>query len=1462
MPNYNRNHFSNIESKDVNDILNIKKSRAEKIFSFKDTIEHNSNINENFPNNGNRRKEITNEIMYNYKNNKDINNKDIEKENMVKNKLYNNTDMKKKIYYDKLNINNNSEQDYMKPKNSKINENLNKNYLERKFFDDSIAKDRSKFRRLEQFNEENNLNSNCTYNDANINNNNNNNIQRNYNDYKTLSNKEMIIKNKKSSNIECFSNNQKQNYECSRNNNDNYDNFNQKSILFQKNSDYNYVSNENNMNLNFSKINRNQKKFLQTELSDSMIPLPSPYIQRDMSYHRNMNEVNNNNINKEIFKKDTQKEDLNDEDFCENSNITDNRITNVNNEYQRNKNIQKGIINVGSSFIPKDKNVMLPSKKVGNLNKYNEDLNEERINNNNLLMYHNSNIRDKYQNYSSLKKESNLLPNQNLVDKDGNRKKEYHNLSLSTIDSNYSNQNNYEKKFAPNFLDSNLNSRKDNNIEGNSKNNMEYMEEKKMPINDIKQENKYMGTNNGAIDQNLDNKTASREFTYSSEYEYNLKKSNKKPSFKKDNIQSVNNNVMDKQRFLDKGENDPITKNYEYKKIENGKSSPEFGNDNINNIVYDNRTENIMNENKISKGNIIDNSRDYKSNINQYSSPKYDDKQLRKQTKNTENMEINYLNKNVMNYGKINEEEYNRYDSSDSYDNNTLYENMNDELQMEQGYLRNDQNYYNKKVNYKYLNERNIKRPCNDIIINSTKENYKNNQNVHAFKNYSSECYQNIDNTSDRKSYDDYRNDMYINSQYSDMEKHEDMRNYPNNYLYDSQNEKGSLTIIRLPAENKKQVKKKKKKKVDYDKSLVDMYSTAIPLNEKVDPYALKALSKNKNLDKKIYALIPKSVVEVAEYDDITHVTLQSPSPLFVNPNMSVKQHIITTNYHQKNDEIPNIASCVVPISDESLKESLEKSKESLNGAENDKNLKSIIRGTSLRNKSGSSLSVKFKLSNSEYDNKSIIKNEDKKNTISQNEDNTDKNKELNKKIEDHILSQELKNLKIDKNVTEKRRASIFDESKIKSKNEKKKDSNKKIVLDSSKVKKATEIKLKKIQHVTGLLEKYDIPNPFEKYYMEPLDYSQLVGQNNNAKLLSLAHTVSNNYYKFITKSMERAEIKEVFNEKRKKMILKLIALLGNQINSEIKKKFSEANALAPSKDDELKREETIKSKMSTKEKEIKIEEHNIICKYWEKQSECMNLLIKEWNKICEILESINIDPNNMINSLISLYGEKTVNEFHLSFDEIKKANIELDVNIDDVIIPNIGETAENKFDPSNMTIMNIIQDIKWDMDIEYSLNQIREEWKDENRQKKKLIQKKIIEGIKHRIGLLDYLNKVEVNLNSFAKLIEGRMISNDDVKNQLRSMQDLNENVMFSKLFEKLKSNKMDINAESFKTPTSFFVSHHLPLTLCSLSENSNIDEIKNEEENKSSKDKENNSKNDDKNNIIINQSDNEQKN
>lgn len=53
-------------------------------------------------------------------------------------------------------------------------------------------------------------------------------------------------------------------------------------------------------------------------------------------------------------------------------------------------------------------------------------------------------------------------------------------------------------------------------------------------------------------------------------------------------------------------------------------------------------------------------------------------------------------------------------------------------------------------------------------------------------------------------------------------------------------------------------------------------------------------------------------------------------------------------------------------------------------------------------------------------------------------------------------------------------------------------------------------------------------------------------------------------------RSMEQAEVKEVFNEKRKKMILKLIALLGGQIHSEIKKVFAHENVPFPLKETKL----------------------------------------------------------------------------------------------------------------------------------------------------------------------------------------------------------------------------------------------------------------------------------------------------
>ena len=81
-------------------------------------------------------------------------------------------------------------------------------------------------------------------------------------------------------------------------------------------------------------------------------------------------------------------------------------------------------------------------------------------------------------------------------------------------------------------------------------------------------------------------------------------------------------------------------------------------------------------------------------------------------------------------------------------------------------------------------------------------------------------------------------------------------------------------------------------------------------------------------------------------------------------------------------------------------------------------------------------------------------------------------------------------------------------------------------------------------------------------------------------------------------------------------------------------------------------------------------------------------------------------------------------------------------------------------------------------------------------------------------------------------------MISNDDVKSQLLSIQDMSEEGLLSKLLENLKCNKIDINAESFKTPTSFFVSHHLPMTVCSYSDHSNNHELKDMNETNSNAD------------------------
>ncbi|KYO02488.1 hypothetical protein PGSY75_0529400 [Plasmodium gaboni] len=1568
MNNYNgRKIFSNLEKKpDMNDMLKIKKSRAEKIFAFDPSGENNNIItNDKYMNNVNRNIDVGNEKMYSY------NMKDINKKHLLKNDTYNNNndfnnnDFNKQIYYDKHNGN---EKNYMKIKN--MNDNKN-NYVDKNYFDENnIIKDRSKFRRLETFNENDKINNACAYNDVNdnindntnnninnnTNNNNNNNnnqnsnIQQNYNEYKITNN-----------NVEAYPNNVKLNYEYNKKNNENYHsydnyekykNFNQRNVGYTKN-------NEPNMNFKYSRINRINGNYISPTDSRSIMiskKMSSTFHMRDkmnapvaydlndnednMNNINNMNTLNsnNNNNNSGIIKDDTNKsinnnianvdllkndsvtkDSLNNDEFLENNMEKHDMALNTNNEFGRNKNMNKKnmMMNQNNLYIPHD-------KQIGSVVKYivddkNTNMDEEKISSNHMMKYHNyvNHNKERANITNNNNMNNNMNNNNNVADNEGNRKKEYHNFSLSTIDSTYSNQNNLEKKFGSKFIDPHHhNVRKEAVMDAPSQNNIDYMDEKKKLVHIEKIENKYNmmtnDTNNSdiknndtkkiknnnninnssiaggvmGIDKNNGNLVA-MEYAHLSEYEYeNAIKKNYKQSFKKDHMIH-----MDKHRYIDKGDVGVVmSKNYEYNKKEGTKKimPQEYVNDindNIhitNNIPYgirkeilindNNNNNNNNNNNKLQQDKIIINNmmRDNKGNMNKNlphfgSSPKYDESQLRRQAiKNADKMDMNYKNKNTINYdnndmmvikyNNSNEEVHGMYQLDEAYENNNLYDNMKGDVNMDKQYImRNEKNLYNKKVNFKFMNDRNMKRACHENLINPLKEGYKNNDySAYAYKNYPSELYSNMDNTPERhEAYDAYRGDLYLNAQYSDMEKHEDMRNYQNGYPYDTQNEKGALTIIRLPAENKKQVKKKKKKSVeDSRKSLVDMYSSAIPISDNVDPNVLKALSKNENLDEKVYALIPKSVVEINEFDEITHVTLKSPSPLFVNQNMNVKQHIVTTNYY-KHEDIPNIASCVVPLSDESLKESLEKSKESLSGGENDKNLKSIIRGNSLRNKNGSSLSVKFRLSDNE-----------EKNMQTEKDDSVEKMKELNKKIEEHILSDELKNLKIDRDVTERKRASIFDDSKAKPRNEKKNETNNKIVLDSNKVKKATEIKLKKIQHVTGLLEKYDIPNPFEKYYKDSIDYSQLMGQNNNAKLLNLALTVSNNYYKFIVKSLERAEIKEVFNEKRKKMMLKLIALLGNQINNEIKKKFFEANAMEPSKEEELKKEYDVKSKMSDKEKEIKIEEHNLICQYWEKQSECMSMLIDEWNKISDILESINIDPNNIMSSLLSLYGEKTVNDFHLSLEEIKKANVELNVNTDDITIPEINDAEINKFDPSNMTILNLIEDINWDMDLEYSINQIREDWKNENKQNKKIIQKKIIEGIKHRIGLLDYLNKVEINLNAFAKIIEGRMISNDDVKSQLLSMQDMSEEGLLSKLLENLKCNKMDINAESFKTPTSFFVSHHLPMTVCSYSDNSNIDELKDMNETNSNGDiKDDEKKIPDENDAIDNENKNEEK-
>lgn len=78
-------------------------------------------------------------------------------------------------------------------------------------------------------------------------------------------------------------------------------------------------------------------------------------------------------------------------------------------------------------------------------------------------------------------------------------------------------------------------------------------------------------------------------------------------------------------------------------------------------------------------------------------------------------------------------------------------------------------NLYNKKVNFKFMNDRNMKRTGHENVINPLKEGYKNNEySTYAYKNYPSEYYPNMDNTPDRHdAYDGYRGDLYLNSQYS-----------------------------------------------------------------------------------------------------------------------------------------------------------------------------------------------------------------------------------------------------------------------------------------------------------------------------------------------------------------------------------------------------------------------------------------------------------------------------------------------------------------------------------------------------------------------------------------------------------------------------------------------------------------------------------------------------------------------
>ncbi|SBS98987.1 hypothetical protein PMALA_066490, partial [Plasmodium malariae] len=666
MHNYNRSILEKIEKKkDLNDILQIKKSRAEKTFCFKDNIDNNSRIVEDFPISGNRRKEMNDEKIYGYKriNNKEVNNKIIEKENMLKSKLYNNSsNLKKKVYYDKLNVTNNNEKEYMKKKNTILNANLNNNYVEKTYFDDyNLVKDRSKFKRLGHFKEENNLSANCAYDDVNnagssMNNNTNININDNivscnnvscnnvsYNDISgndvngnEVSGNDVNGNNVSGNNIHVNFNKGKMepsNNEMMMNN-----------IKYGKKNDY--ITNSN-----YNKFGKSQNKYIHTDYKDHVmaggvtpgttIGAPSSYIQRDKMYHRNVNEMKNNpNIvnnvsNKEIFKNDVIVSNDNqiNEEFMEHNNMNDGMLANnVNNEFQRGKNLPKGMVHPKScTFLAKEQIITLSSKTGGSNNnkiscnnyssnnnniissKYNDDtmMDDERDNNNHSSKYHNSSMkRDMYTNYAVGKNDLNEPPNKNIVDIDSNRKKEYHNFSISTIDSNYSNKNVYEKKIPSKYLGPHLMQRHENS--------KDIIEEKSMPNDDGKI---YPASHINPLERNvpnMPNNIVLPEYGHTSEYDYiNPAKNNKgsnnnmKYTFRKDG----NLHPSDKQRYLERDEIEDMSKNFEYNKNDTTEVSQEFVNDNMNKISHDKRKENFIIENRMSKGNnIIHNSRD-KSNI-------------------------------------------------------------------------------------------------------------------------------------------------------------------------------------------------------------------------------------------------------------------------------------------------------------------------------------------------------------------------------------------------------------------------------------------------------------------------------------------------------------------------------------------------------------------------------------------------------------------------------------------------------------------------------------------------------------------------------------------------------------------------------------------------------------------------------------------------------------------------------